>query len=299
MASRQKKVWILTTNFRLTSASQSKGGETHMLVKDSLRMLTKDSLRMVCSKINTFLSIWDLLGIQNFTPQAVKIHGNKCPFFWWRTEALPTKVLDCPLDVIHIGDVKLSFRMEFEHGYGIHIFNQRFSEVSHTHTHTPGNAGLLFFPAQIGNMVQSSWVWTSRSIAAGLWVMSRFGSCRARGTSKCKSSLFHSANFNREVVSGICQSRRTCASYHESVKSFSFHTSWVPKTCQCAIPTQTDLWKLEGPEDSIAMLGLQASGLQLFCVVGDGDYEVTSVGHHWASNLHWNLGEGIHQHPQM
>ena len=125
--SRQTKVWILTTNFRLTSASQSKGGETHMLVKDSLRMLIKDSLRMVCSKINTFLSIWDLLGIQNFTPQAVKIHGNKCPFFWWRTEALPTKVLDCPLDVIHIGDVKLSFRMEFEHGYGIHIFNQRFS----------------------------------------------------------------------------------------------------------------------------------------------------------------------------
>lgn len=143
--SRQNKVWILTTNFRLTSASRSKGGETHMLVKDSLRMLIKDSLRMVCSKINTFLSIWDLVGIQNFTPGPVKIHGNKFSVGisrgMWRKrpepkfealfsdgepKAWPTKVLDCPLDVIHIGDVKLSFRMEFENGYGIHI-QQRFS----------------------------------------------------------------------------------------------------------------------------------------------------------------------------
>ena len=55
--------------FLWTRGYRCQTGETWSLVKNALRMM--------CKKINTFSSILDLVGIQNFTPWAIKVNGDK------------------------------------------------------------------------------------------------------------------------------------------------------------------------------------------------------------------------------
>ena len=63
------------------------------------------------------ICIWISRGIRRQQPEP----QFEVPFSNRHTKTLPAKVLGLPLDVVHIGVVELSFRMEFKNWDHIHV----------------------------------------------------------------------------------------------------------------------------------------------------------------------------------